>query len=184
MKTDFIDADRRPDFGHCLQSDQPGPWRPLQSLESGRDQDAVFAGQRNEIGDGAQRHQIEQWTKIKVLRPGQTGFASPLHQCVREFERQPDRAEFREGACPTLRIHQGRRGGRWIGNLMMIQYDDINSALAKPVNRGNCRGPAIDRQQQLDGKSPQTIFDPVLAQTVAFIQTVRQVMVHSPAERG
>src|SRR5437899_8358854 len=67
---------------------------------------------------------------------------------------------------------------------MMIQNDDIDSALAKPLNGANCRGPAIDRQQQLDGKSPEAIFDAVLAQTVAFIQTVRQVMVHSPAERG
>ena len=180
--------------------------RRIQSPESARDENAVLARQGNEIGDGAQRRQVEQRAQVKVLRAGQTDFTPALQQCVREFERKADGAELTEraagvsrardrcllrrlcrrgaGSGSQLRIHQGRRGRRGMRNLMVVQHNHLDASLLKPVNRRHgCRA-AIDCQQQLDGKFFETMFDSIPAQAVAFLQPARKVMIDLPAQHS
>ena len=65
-------------------------------FQTGGNQNPVFAGQRHEVGNRAERDQIQQRFQIKFRRAGQTGFASAFDQGVRELERQAGGAKFGE----------------------------------------------------------------------------------------
>ena len=80
-----------------FQRDQSGPLRCVQPFQTGGDENAVFAGERHEIGNRAQRDQIQQRPQIEFRRAGQTGFASAFDQRVRQFERQAGGTQFGEG---------------------------------------------------------------------------------------
>ena len=136
-----------------LQGDQPGPLRGVQAFQAGGNQNAVLAGQRDDVGDGAERDQIEQRAQIEFRRAGQTGFASAFDQGVGELEGEAGGAEFVEvlrlepASEVQLRIHErhGFRCGR--GNLMVVEHDDIHAALAQPgngFNRSRAAVPSVD----------------------------------------
>ena len=77
--------------GDCaafLQSDESGPLRCVQPLQAGGHQNPILTGERNDIGNRAQRHQIEQRPQIEFRGAGQIDFASAFDQRVGQFERQ------------------------------------------------------------------------------------------------
>ncbi len=80
-----------------FQRDQSGPLRRVQPLQTGGDQNAIFAGERNEVGNRAQRDQIQQRSQIEFRRAGQAGFASAFDQRMGEFEGEAGGAEFHMG---------------------------------------------------------------------------------------
>jgi hypothetical protein len=71
-----------------------------------------------------------------------------------------------------------------MGNLVMVQHDDIHAALAEPINGGDGGGTTVHRQQQPDWKLLKTILHAVPGEAVSFIQPVWQVAVNPPAQRG
>ena len=144
-------------LGHGFQGDDSRPLRGVQSFQTRRDQNPVFAGKRHQVRNGAERHQIQQRLQIEVQRAGQTRFASAFHKGMRQLERQAGGAQLLEiAACrlpladcrQELRIHQ--RHGFWgrRGNLMVVEDDDFHPAFLQPRNGFDRRGTAIHRQQQ------------------------------------
>ena len=79
-----------------FQRDEAGPLRLVQPFQTGGNQNAVLADERNQIGNRAERDQVQQRAQIKFRRAGQAGFASALHQRVRQLEREAGGAQFRE----------------------------------------------------------------------------------------
>ncbi len=96
MEAHFVGAERRRTLGDLLQGDQARPLRRVQTLQAGGDQDAVFPGQRDQVGDGAQRDQVEQGAQVEIGRAGQAGLAPALDQRVGELEGQADGTKFGE----------------------------------------------------------------------------------------
>ncbi len=106
----------------------------FRAFEAGGNEDAVLAGQRDEVGDGAERDQVEQRAQVEIRRARQARFASALHQGVGELEGEAGGAEFgeevlefevlsfRSTADSPARTQRGR-----IGNLMMIEHDHIHA---------------------------------------------------------
>ena len=66
----------------------------MEPLQTGGNENAIFAGQWHNVGDGAERDQIEQRPQIKIRRARQTGFASAFDQSMGEFEREADGTKF------------------------------------------------------------------------------------------
>ena len=64
----------------------------VQPFQSARDEDAIFAGQRDQVRDGAERDEIQERAQIESARLSQSHFATALHQGVGELERQAHRA--------------------------------------------------------------------------------------------
>ena len=74
LEADFIRADGLGALGDFFQRHQSGALRGVQSFQAGGNQHPVFAGQRNDVGNRAQRDQIEQRTQIKFGEPGRFRF--------------------------------------------------------------------------------------------------------------
>ena len=96
LEADFVRAERRRALGDLFQRHQAGPLRVAQPFQSGGNENAVFADERHEVGNRAERDEIEQRAQIEFRRAGQTDFASALDQGVGEFEGEAGGAEFGE----------------------------------------------------------------------------------------
>ena len=221
LEPDFVGAQQRGALSDPFQGDQPGPLGRGQALQAGGNQDPVFAGQRDDVGNGAQRDQVEQGAQVEVGGARQARFASALDQGVGEFEGEADGAEFGEGAwtgllgfgqgrlaeasvpaqhgrfgesparlglargcCSELGIDQGDGGRRRGGNLMMVQHDHVHAALAEPGDGGDGGRAAVHGEQQRHGELPEAILHAILAEAVAFVHAMRQVVMDLPAERA
>ena len=97
LEADFVGAERGRGLGDSFQGDQAGPLGGVQAFQAGGDQNAVFAGERDDVGDGAEGDQVEQGAQVEVGCAGQAGFASALEEGVGEFEGEAGGAEFGEG---------------------------------------------------------------------------------------
>jgi hypothetical protein len=92
----FINTNRIWGLGDALERDEAGALGHVQALKTSGDKDAIFAGERNEVGDGAEGDQVQERTKV-VIGGGRDGeFAGALEKGVREFESEADRAQFME----------------------------------------------------------------------------------------
>ena len=96
LKADFVAADRALDAGDFLECDESGPCRGGEPLQASGHENAVLGDERHEVGDGAERDEIEQRAQIKFLRAGEVGGATVLEQRVCELEGQAGGAEFGE----------------------------------------------------------------------------------------
>ena len=65
---------------------------------------------------------------------------------------------------------------------MVVEHDDVRTALSKPADGFNRSRAAIDGEQQPRWKFFQAVFHTVLAQAVALIHPVRQIKIRLPAE--
>jgi hypothetical protein len=164
--------------------------RGHEALEAGGDEDAVFAGERNDVGDGAKGDEVKKKTEIHIVSRLEIRIAEAFEKGVGEFEGETDRAEFAELDGRILRvagplwIYQGECFGRWIGNLMMVQNDGVDALLEEPVDGGEGSGTAVNGEKKFGGKFSETILHAFLAQAVAFVHAVGQVEMHLPAEGG
>ena len=81
-----------------------------------------------------------------------------------------------------MRIYQCKGGGRRNGDLVMVEDDYIYAALLQPrdgVHRGRA---AIHRQQQRGGEFFEAILDSLLAEAIALILSMRQIILNGPAK--
>ncbi len=97
LETDFVGPKRGGRLGNLFQGDESGALSGVQSLEAGGNQDAVFAGQRDKVGDGAEGDEVEEGAEIEIGRAGERRFAGAFQEGMGEFEGESDRAEFVEG---------------------------------------------------------------------------------------
>ena len=82
------------DFHQCKESRSR---RLIETVQTGADKDAILANQGDDIGDGRERHQIEQAAQVVFESGAQIELAAALHQGVSEFEGQTGRAKFAKG---------------------------------------------------------------------------------------
>ena len=97
LEADFVCAERDRGLSDSFQRDQARALGGVEALQANGSEDAVLAGQRNDVGDGAEGDQIEQGAQVKVRGAGQAGFASALEESVRELEGEAGGTEFGEG---------------------------------------------------------------------------------------
>ena len=64
----------------------------------------------------------------------------------------------------------------------MIQHDYVHAALAEPGDGPHRSGPAVHRQQQRHGELPEAILHAILAEAIAFVHAMRQVVMRRPAQ--
>ena len=97
LESDFVSAelDLRC-WATFFNATNSGALRCVQAVQSGGNQNAVFADERNDVRDGAQRDQVEQRAQIEIRRAGQADFAAALDQRVGEFEGEAGGAKFGE----------------------------------------------------------------------------------------
>ena len=69
-----------------LERHQAGALSGVQALEAGRYEQAVFANQWNDVGNGAQRDEVQQRAQIVISETRKIEAASALEECVGEFE--------------------------------------------------------------------------------------------------
>ena len=64
---------------------------------------------------------------------------------------------------------------------MMIQDDHVHAAILQPLDWFNGGRSAIHGEEQADGKFLEAMGHPIGAEPVAFLQPVREIVVHAPA---
>ena len=116
------------------------------------DEGAVQAGQRRDIGHGAERDVMQHAEQIGLrhLRaPEATAaqFAIDRHQRDQHEADGGEMAEAREIVRP-VRIHQRVDLGQFLAALMVIDHDDGHAELLRFGQRLQTGGAAIDRHQQ------------------------------------
>ena len=96
LEADFVSAD----FVRCLrgffQRQNSGALGFVQLPQAGGNQNPVFAGERNQVGDRAERDQIQQRFQIKFRRAGEICFAPAFDQGMRELEGEAGGAKLGE----------------------------------------------------------------------------------------
>ena len=92
---------RAGDWATRFKATSPGRWVGVQALQADGNQDAVLAGQRDDVGNGAEGDQVEQGAQVEVGGAGQAGFASALEEGVGELEGEAGGAEFGEAGRVT-----------------------------------------------------------------------------------
>lgn len=83
--------------------------RVAQALETDGHEDAVLAGERDEVGDGAERDKIKQRAKIELRRAGQAEVAGAFDERVGELEGEAGGAEFAKVRSSALGRFRCRR---------------------------------------------------------------------------
>src|SRR5688572_28466006 len=139
LEANFVAANLASNRGYFLERDQSGALSHVESLDSGADEDAILAVQRNQVCNGAQRDEVEKRPEIELLGPRQTCRTTVLQNRMRQLESEADRTELPEAGCRTvrhrqLRVHQRDRSRSGIGDLVMIENQHIDAAQAEPAN--------------------------------------------------
>lgn len=185
LKSDFIAAHGLAHLGHLLERDQPGTLCLIEPLEAAAYQDPVLSDQRHQIGDSPERDQIQIGTDIDVERGAQTRLASALDQGVRQLEREARRTKLAKGRSTDRRrlgVDQGDGAGRRSADLMMVEHQDIHAPAGEPFDRRERRGAAIHGEEKRCGEFVEAVFHARLAQAIAFLHSMREIIAHRPAQ--
>ena len=116
LKTYFVSAECWRALRDLLERNQTGPLRRVKALQTGGNENPIFTGQWHQVGNGAERDQIEEWSQIKFRRARQANFASAFDQRMRQFEGESDGAKFgeRRTGFQPVSIFLSRLSGRVI----------------------------------------------------------------------
>ncbi len=146
-----------PDIGHAGRAEErEQSWPPAlgQLRQPRRDKDAILLTQRGEVGDRADRDQIEELADVRfgeATRLEPAGLAQPGAQPGRHEERQADRAQPTEwiGRIGPVRIE--KRQSRMVlavGNLMVVHDDHVDAAGASGEDGRDVGRAAIEGDDQ------------------------------------
>src|SRR4030095_5849865 len=86
LEADFVAADLVSDRSYFLQSHQTGSLSGIELLQPGADEDSILTRQRNQVSDGAEGHEIEEWAHVECVCSRQSGLPAMLEQPVRKLE--------------------------------------------------------------------------------------------------
>ena len=93
-----------------LEREDTGTSGARQLAQTEADQDAVCAGERHHVGDGAERHEIELLAQIRLAPSGEPSrLAQALAQRQQQVESDADRGELarRKRTAWLVRIEDG-----------------------------------------------------------------------------
>ena len=111
------------------------------------------ASQRDDVGDGAERDEIEQVKQVRRVAAGEPA-AGPQRpdDGDRQQERHADRREMAERRAAILveaaRIDHGERGGEGGRRLVMVDDDDRDARVVRRTKRVEPLRPAVDGDDQ------------------------------------
>jgi hypothetical protein len=86
LETDLMSANADRRLSDALERGKTGPTRGVQPFQSCRYQNAIFAGERNDVRDSAESDEIEQWPEVVISSARKIRFAAALYDGVSEFE--------------------------------------------------------------------------------------------------
>ena len=157
-----------------------------QLLEAGADEFAVFAGQRHEVGDGAQRNEVEVLIEVEVALLLQALLPAALDECVGELEGEPNGAEFLEVrvVAADLGVDHRERLGRWYADLVVVQHEDVNFFTVEKFDGLDGSGATIDSKHDVHVEFFEAFLQGHGAQAVAAVEAAGQIRLHVPAQLG
>lgn len=139
LETNFLRAQRRFALGDFFEGVQADAFGLGQLHQAAADEDTVFAGERDEVGDSSQRDEIEECAQINLERFGEAEVASALEDGVCEFEGEADRTQFAQmRITAVMRIDEGAGIWRAGADLMVIENDRIDALRVEPID--DCGG--------------------------------------------
>ena len=97
LEADFVGAEPGRGLSDSFQGHQPRPLGGVQAFQAGGNQNAVLAGQGDDVGNGGESNQVEQGAQVELGRARQAGLASAFDEGVGEFEGEAGGTEFGEG---------------------------------------------------------------------------------------
>jgi len=112
LEADFVSAKRVRGLSDSFQGDQAGAAGGVEAFQAGGNEDAVFAGERDNVGDGAEGNEVKQGAQVEAGCAGQAGIASALEEGVGELEGKAGGAEFGEEGGLGLGVGVGAGGER------------------------------------------------------------------------
>ncbi len=135
-----------------MRLDKPRLLAPAQHLQSLGDEGAIEPDQRHHVGDGAERHVVEQGQQIGFgprIGPKTAGAQLAIDRHHRH-EHEPDRGEITEAGeiVAPVRIDDGQCRRQRLVGLMMVDDDDIHAERLCFAQRLDAGGAAIDGHQQ------------------------------------
>ena len=134
----MIGARRPVGAGDIEQRRQARPLALAHDGEAARDEGAIEADQRHDVGDGRQRDEIERGDKVG-RRFGREEARLAQRPIERDEAHVDDarRAEMAEAGeiVLTVGIDDGDRVGQAFGRLMVIEHDDIEAERAWPPRK-------------------------------------------------
>jgi hypothetical protein len=86
LEAHFIRAEQGRGLSDSFQGDKAGPPSSVEAFQTSGYQDAVFRGERDNVGNGAEGDQVKQGAQVEVGRARETGFTSALYEGVGELE--------------------------------------------------------------------------------------------------
>ena len=138
--------------GDVHQRGEPGVLAPAQRDETLGHEGAVEPLERDHVGDGAQRHQIEQAEEVGLGALGRPKTARTQHAVERHdgHEHQPDGGQVAElrKVVEAIGIDHGERGRQLLVGQMMVDHHHVETELARLRQRLVAAGAAIDGDQQ------------------------------------
>ena len=158
----------------------------VEKLQTDPGQETVQAGERDQISDAAESHQIEETAQIGFFALGKSaGFAQGLAQGDKQEKGDADAGEILEGKGATglVGIDQGVGTGQFFGNLMMIGDDEIETQLPGAFRFGDGGDAAIDGDHHRNplGHGRFEGFD---GETVTILEAQRDVVINLQTELG
>ena len=133
--------------GDVEQGGEPRPAALAHDLQPLDDEGAVEAGQRHDVGDRRERHEIERGDEVRRLAPvPEAGFAqSPVQRDQRHEHHARGRqmAEAREIVRP-VRVDERERLRQRLGSLVVVEHDHVEAEPRRRLERLVAHRPAVD----------------------------------------
>ena len=148
--------------------------------QSCRDKHAIVGIERNEIGDSAERDEIEQRREIRFGGPMRREAAlSPQARAQREHQAEHD-ADARDRLARKciagdIRIHDRIRGGQSRRGQMMIGDDHAHAERARRFDAGMTRDAVVDRDDEI-GRFVAQFVDETRRKSVTVSKTIRHAI--------
>src|SRR3989344_170873 len=140
-------------------------------------QHAIFADKRYHVGNGCDRHHVEQ-TLFPAFRNFEKLFQSApsslLKCCLDEFVCDRRAAQMREWIPSQFWVHDCERNGHLIHHFVVISDDDIHSQFIRDAYLISCSDANIDRYYQTRASRLQ-LSDGLLVKTISFVVAMRHI---------
>ena len=168
---------RRLDLRHIHESGEPGVPGVAKPLQTERREDPVLGSERDDVGDGPDRDEVE------VLLDGVGKFAVVAGERLEHLEGDADAGEIlvRIARVLPLRVDDRERVGKRLLGLVVIGHDDVESHLTAKRDLLVPGDAAVDGDDEL-GPDVARELHAAVGEPVSFIETVRDVEVDAATD--
>ena len=169
---------------HQLQ--QAGAARFGEHAQAMAREDAVLAEQRHEIGDGAERDEVEVIPYFDFKAERMLRLAQALKHAVHEFENEANGAKVAPrrvvGALVDVRVDQERVETRRFLGAVVVDDDNVHAEGAQVGDLGSGIGAAVERDEERGATTLERAIDGVASETVAFFESARDEIARAQSE--